>query len=233
MGPAPLDPEPRPTRGGRAPPDPGPAAEPDRRPRRLLVPSALPLRAAAPRARSSRRSSRSMATPTTGSPACSRQRAAWPSSGEEIRGVTARQIRTAAPLLEVARPRQALPDHARGRLPAAGRRRCRPSTASRSRGRTRRDARPRRRDRVAARRTVARLHRAPARPDSGSDPLRGRGHRGRVGRELKRLRREMQIVFQDPYSSLNPRMNVGSIIAEPFAIHGIAKARRARARSRS
>jgi peptide/nickel transport system ATP-binding protein/oligopeptide transport system ATP-binding protein len=39
------------------------------------------------------------------------------------------------------------------------------------------------------------------------------------GARLKELRREMQMVFQDPYSSLNPRKTVGSIIGEPFAIH--------------
>jgi peptide/nickel transport system ATP-binding protein len=44
-------------------------------------------------------------------------------------------------------------------------------------------------------------------------------HLGR-GR-LKSLRREMQMIFQDPYSSLNPRKTIGSIIAEPFAIHGL------------
>jgi oligopeptide transport system ATP-binding protein len=38
---------------------------------------------------------------------------------------------------------------------------------------------------------------------------------------LKALRRRMQVIFQDPYSSLNPRMKVGSIIAEPMQVHGI------------
>jgi peptide/nickel transport system ATP-binding protein/oligopeptide transport system ATP-binding protein len=41
--------------------------------------------------------------------------------------------------------------------------------------------------------------------------------------DLKALHREMQMVFQDPYSSLNPRKTVGSIIGEPFAIHGLLK----------
>jgi ABC-type oligopeptide transport system ATPase subunit len=47
---------------------------------------------------------------------------------------------------------------------------------------------------------------------------------------LRQARRDMQIVFQDPYSSLNPRMRVGSIVEEPLVIHGIghADARRAR-----
>jgi peptide/nickel transport system ATP-binding protein/oligopeptide transport system ATP-binding protein len=42
-------------------------------------------------------------------------------------------------------------------------------------------------------------------------------------RQLRPLRREMQIIFQDPYSSLNPRKSVGQIVAEPFAIHGTTK----------
>jgi len=43
-----------------------------------------------------------------------------------------------------------------------------------------------------------------------------------TGRELRRLRQKMQIVFQDPVSSLNPRMTIGSIIGEPIEVHGIA-----------
>ena len=42
-------------------------------------------------------------------------------------------------------------------------------------------------------------------------------------KELKALRREMQIIFQDPYSSLNPRMTVGAIVGEPLLVHGMAK----------
>ncbi|MDR5695681.1 MAG: ABC transporter ATP-binding protein [Armatimonadota bacterium] len=43
--------------------------------------------------------------------------------------------------------------------------------------------------------------------------------------ELRRMRRDMQIIFQDPYSSLNPRMTVGDIVGEPLEIHNIARGR--------
>jgi len=58
-------------------------------------------------------------------------------------------------------------------------------------------------------------------PTSGDVKFRGRSI-GKLGRRaLRPLRREMQIVFQDPYASLNPRKRVGSIIAAPLQIHGV------------
>jgi oligopeptide/dipeptide ABC transporter ATP-binding protein len=69
--------------------------------------------------------------------------------------------------------------------------------------------------------TTARLITRLLEPTSGTIEYRGENiaHLGR--RELKPLRREMQMIFQDPYSSLNPRKTVGSIIAEPYKIHGL------------
>jgi oligopeptide transport system ATP-binding protein len=50
------------------------------------------------------------------------------------------------------------------------------------------------------------------------------------GEQLRRMRRRMQMIFQDPYASLNPRMTVGDIIGEPLLVHGIAKSRERRER---
>ena len=51
------------------------------------------------------------------------------------------------------------------------------------------------------------------------------------GASLKAVRREMQMIFQDPYSSLNPRKTIGSIIAEPFVIHGLHEGKGERKRA--
>jgi oligopeptide/dipeptide ABC transporter ATP-binding protein len=56
-------------------------------------------------------------------------------------------------------------------------------------------------------------------PTSGSVELDGKNILALSSRELRNMRREMQIIFQDPYASLNPRMKVGDIIAEPLVIH--------------
>jgi oligopeptide transport system ATP-binding protein len=54
---------------------------------------------------------------------------------------------------------------------------------------------------------------------------------GALGREdVRKLRKEMQIIFQDPYASLNPRMTVGDIVSEPLKIHGLATGKDAEAR---
>jgi oligopeptide transport system ATP-binding protein len=46
--------------------------------------------------------------------------------------------------------------------------------------------------------------------------------------DMRRMRRRMQMIFQDPYASLNPRMSIGAIIGEPLQIHGLSKGGRAR-----
>jgi oligopeptide/dipeptide ABC transporter ATP-binding protein len=69
--------------------------------------------------------------------------------------------------------------------------------------------------------TTARLLMRLMPPTSGSIQFDGREISDAKGDALKALRREMQMIFQDPYSSLNPRKTVGTIIADPFAIHGL------------
>jgi peptide/nickel transport system ATP-binding protein/oligopeptide transport system ATP-binding protein len=65
-------------------------------------------------------------------------------------------------------------------------------------------------------------------PTAGTIRLEGKDITHISRRELRPYRREMQIIFQDPYSSLNPRMSAGSIVGEPLLIHGIAKKRKER-----
>jgi oligopeptide/dipeptide ABC transporter ATP-binding protein len=67
--------------------------------------------------------------------------------------------------------------------------------------------------------TTARVIMRLLEPTSGTIEFAGEDITHIQGEKLKALRREMQMIFQDPYSSLNPRKTVGSIIAEPFAIH--------------
>lgn len=68
-------------------------------------------------------------------------------------------------------------------------------------------------------RTVLRL----LEPTAGEVHFEGRDITKLDKGDMRALRREMQIIFQDPYASLNPRMTVGSIIGEPLEIHKIAK----------
>jgi peptide/nickel transport system ATP-binding protein len=67
-------------------------------------------------------------------------------------------------------------------------------------------------------------------PDSGAILVDGENVLGQDPHALRELRRRMQIVFQDPFASLNPRMSVGSAIAAPLHAHGLASSSQARDR---
>ena len=62
-------------------------------------------------------------------------------------------------------------------------------------------------------------------PTSGSVRFEGEEIAGRSRRQLRPLRRQMQMIFQDPYASLNPRKRVGQIIGDPMELHGIGQRR--------
>lgn len=70
-------------------------------------------------------------------------------------------------------------------------------------------------------RTILRL----IEPSAGNIIYNGKDITNVYGEELRLLRRKMQIIFQDPYSSLNPRMTVGEILTEPLIIHGIGNSK--------
>jgi peptide/nickel transport system ATP-binding protein/oligopeptide transport system ATP-binding protein len=67
-------------------------------------------------------------------------------------------------------------------------------------------------------------------PTAGTIRFDGRDITRLSGTALRDLRREMQLVFQDPYASLNPRMTVGDILAEPLMLHGLVPPGKRRAR---
>jgi ABC-type oligopeptide transport system ATPase subunit len=73
--------------------------------------------------------------------------------------------------------------------------------------------------------TTARLMIRLLEPTAGTVRFEGVDITHLRGKKLKATRREVQMVFQDPYSSLNPRKTVGSIVAEPFVIHGLQRER--------
>jgi oligopeptide transport system ATP-binding protein len=68
------------------------------------------------------------------------------------------------------------------------------------------------------------------RPTAGEVYFEGESLTTIKGERLRRMRRRMQMIFQDPYASLNPRMTVGDIIGEPLLVHGLAKSRERRER---
>jgi peptide/nickel transport system ATP-binding protein len=67
--------------------------------------------------------------------------------------------------------------------------------------------------------TLARMLLRLIEPDGGELRFEGRDLLALRGEELRAQRRQMQMIFQDPFASLNPRMRVGEIVAEPLAIH--------------
>lgn len=68
--------------------------------------------------------------------------------------------------------------------------------------------------------TLARVIMRLYEPTGGTIEFDGNDITTLKGNELRELRRDMQMVFQDPYASLNPRKTVGSIVSEPFQLHG-------------
>ena len=75
-------------------------------------------------------------------------------------------------------------------------------------------------------RTILQLYK----PTAGSVHFDGADLVSLKGEELRSMRRKMQMIFQDPYASLNPRMSVGDIVGEPLMVHNVANAKEIRER---
>lgn len=80
--------------------------------------------------------------------------------------------------------------------------------------------------------TLGRLLARLSEPTSGEIIFNGQNIAGWNSRQLRPMRRKVQMVFQDPFSSLDPKMTVERLIAEPLVVHGLAKGRRAEAVAR-
>ncbi|NOZ24565.1 MAG: ATP-binding cassette domain-containing protein [Nitrospirae bacterium] len=78
--------------------------------------------------------------------------------------------------------------------------------------------------------TLARLILRLSTPTAGKVFFKGNDIHGVRGRELKSFRKSVQVVFQDPFASLNPRMTIFAILAEPLVIHNIARKKDLRGR---
>jgi ABC-type oligopeptide transport system ATPase subunit len=79
--------------------------------------------------------------------------------------------------------------------------------------------------------TLARMLTLLLRPDAGGVRFGGKDVRRLKGKALRAFRRSVQIVFQDPLASLNPRIRVGGALAEPFEIHGTLRGRKLAAKT--
>ncbi len=75
-------------------------------------------------------------------------------------------------------------------------------------------------------RTILQLYR----PTAGRVYFEGKDLVAFKGEELRKMRRKMQMIFQDPYASLNPRMTIGEIIEEPLLVHGLADKKESKTR---
>ena len=187
---------------------------------RLPVPPALPAPLRALRRRSGRRSSPWRAatrTPATSTPSAKRR--LWAEREAARLGIGGMSDSSGATPLDRGRgPDEALPGDPRACSPRrVGRGACR-------RGRHARACAAARRSGIVGesgcgKSTTARLMLKLLEPTAGTIRFDGRDITRLSPRDMRPLRREMQMVFQDPYSSLNPRQTVGQIIGQPFSIH--------------